>query len=135
MQYMLDTNICIYLIKEKSVQLIRRFQKNQIEDIGISSITLSELEFGIEKSHHKQKNRLALTHFLAPLQIAVYDSHAAQHYGRVRYQLENQGKPIGPLDTMIAAHALSLHCTLITNNEREFSRVANLKIENWVSSP
>ena len=93
MHYMLDTNICIYLIKKKSVQLIQRFRKKQMEEIGISSITLSELEFGIEKSAHKKQNRLALTTFLGPLQIAAYDGQAAQQYGHIRYQLECQGKP------------------------------------------
>ncbi|MDP6042276.1 MAG: type II toxin-antitoxin system VapC family toxin, partial [Candidatus Latescibacteria bacterium] len=87
MRYMLDTNICIYLIKKKPAQVIQKFRKEDIEDIGISSITLSELEYGVEKSEYKDRNRFALTHFLAPLQIVSYDAQAAQQYGFIRSQL------------------------------------------------
>ena len=99
--------------------------------MGISSITLSELAYGVEKSRRKERNRQKLAEFLAPLQIAAYDERAGVYYGRLRTQLEEAGQPIGPLDALIAAHALSLGCTLVTNNEREFSRVAGLSIENW----
>jgi len=129
--YMLDTNICIYIIKKKPEQVIGRLKNARISDIGVSSITLSELEYGAAKSSRPEQNRIALAEFLAPLEILSYDDMAAQEYGRIRAVLERQGTPVGSMDMLIAAHALSLNCTLVTNNEREFSRVPSLKIENW----
>jgi tRNA(fMet)-specific endonuclease VapC len=128
---MLDTNICIYIIKKKPEQVIGQLKDARISDIGVSSITLSELEYGAAKSSRPQQNRIALAEFLAPLEILSYDDMAAQAYGRIRAVLERQGTPTGSMDILIAAHALSLNCTLVTNNEREFSRVPSLKIENW----
>ena len=130
--FMLDTNICIYIIKKKPQQVLRRLKKARVSDIGVSSITLSELEYGRAKSSRPDQNRIALAEFLAPLEIVSYDDMAAQEYGKIRASLERHGTPIGPMDMLIAAHALSLNCTLVTNNEREFSSVASLKIENWV---
>lgn len=129
--YMLDTNICIYIIKKKPEQVIRRLKNARVSDIGVSSITLSELEYGAAKSSRPDQNRIALAEFLAPLEILSYDDMAAQEYGRIRAVLERQGIPIVSMYMLIAAHALSLKCTLATNNEREFSRVSSLKIENW----
>jgi tRNA(fMet)-specific endonuclease VapC len=129
--YMLDTNICIYIIKKKPKQVIGRLKNARISDIGVSSITLSELEYGAAKSSRPEQNRIALAEFLAPLEILSYDDMAAMEYGRIRAVLERQGTPVGSMDMLIAAHALSLNCTLVTNNEREFSRVLSLKIENW----
>ena len=131
MKYMLDTNICIYIIKEKPIQIGERFRAYSISDIGISSITLCELEYGVEKSQRKQQNRIALTQFLTPLEIATFDEFAAQTYGKIRNNLERNGLSIGSFDTLIAAHALSLEAILVTNNEKEFSRVPGLAIENW----
>lgn len=131
MMYMLDTNICIYIIKRKPAHVVKRFQKTGISKIGISSVTLSELFYGAMKSMKPEQNNLALVQFAAPLEILAYDHKAAQHYGDIRFQLEKQGTPIGALDTFIAAHALSLGCILVTNNEKEFNRVPRLKIENW----
>jgi tRNA(fMet)-specific endonuclease VapC len=131
MKYMLDTNICIYIIKQKPQNIIRRFREAKISEIGVSSITLSELEYGVMKSAKPEQNRMALAQFMAPIEIPFYDDTAAQHYGEIRAHLERQGKPIGSLDMLIAAHALSLNAVLITNNEREFKKVSNLKIENW----
>jgi len=128
---MLDTNICIYIIKKKPEQALGRLKNARISDIGVSSITLSELEYGAAKSSKPEQNRIALVEFLAPLEILSYDDMAAQEYGRIRASLERQGTPIGSMDMLIAGHACSLNCTLVTNNEREFSRVPNLKIENW----
>ena len=128
---MLDTNICIYIIKKKPEQVLRRLKKTRISEIGVSSITLSELEYGAAKSSRPDQNKIALAQFLAPLEILSYDDMAAQEYGKIRESLERHGKPIGSMDMLIAAHALSLNCTLVTNNEREFSHVASLKIENW----
>jgi len=131
MRYMLDTNMCIYVIKKKPAQVLKRFQKSRISDIGISSITLSELVYGAVKSSKPERNHLALAQFAAPLKILAYDHSASQFYGNIRYYLEKRGTPVGALDMLIAAHALSEGCVLVTNNEREFQRVPGLKIENW----
>ncbi len=132
MQYMLDTNICIYIIKRKPQAVIERFLQTEISQIGISSITLSELLFGVSKSSKPDQNKVALAQFIAPLEIMPYDDQAAHRYGDLRVHLERQGKPIGSLDMLIAAHALSINSTLVTNNEKEFIRIPNLKIDNWV---
>ena len=129
---MLDTNICIYIIKRKPTDVIERFRQTRISEVGISSITLSELEYGVAKSSKPDQNQLALVQFLAPLEILPYGDEAAPQYGRLRAFLENQGTPIGSLDMLIAAHALSIGCILVTNNEKEFNRVPNLKIDNWL---
>ena len=128
---MLDTNICIYVIRKKPEKVIRTLQRLRVSDIGISSISLSELEYGAAKSLKPKQNRMALTEFLAPIEILAYDDMAAQQYGEVRTHLEKNGTPIGSLDMLIAAHALSLKCIMVTNNEAEFKRVPRLKIENW----
>ena len=133
MKFLLDTNICIYLIKQKPPEVLQKFNSYQIGDIGISSITVAELKFGVQKSQFPNKNNQALEKFLLPLQIVDFDRAAADTYGVIRAMLEKQGIPIGSLDTLIAAHALSLEVILITNNEKEFSRVPNLKLDNWVS--
>lgn len=129
--YMLDTNICIYIIKNKPQQVIERLRHTSISDFGVSSITLSELEYGAAKSSRPEQNKLAILEFLAPLEILASDDMAAQECGKVRLYLEKQGTLIGSMDMLIAAHALSLNCILVTNNEREFRRIPALKIENW----
>ncbi len=131
MKYMLDTNICIYIIKQKPEAVVERFLHTEISQIGISSITLSELMYGVSKSSKPEQNQMALTQFLAPLEILPYTDNAAQYYGELRVHLEKQGTPIGSLDMLIAAHALSTACTVITNNEKEFNRIPNLIIQNW----
>lgn len=131
-EFLLDTNICIYIIKKKPLSVINKLQSLDVADIGISSITLSELEYGVSKSTQPEKNKLALIKFLAPIQIVLYDDMAAEKYGDIRATLEKSGKIIGPLDMLIAAHALSLGCILVTNNTKEFERIKLLKIENWV---
>ncbi len=128
---MLDTNICIYVIREKPAGILRRFRQTNVKDVCISSITLSEFEYGVNRSSQPGRNKLALAAFLAPIQVSPFDDMAAQAYGQVRAILEKQGTPIGSLDTLIAAHALSLKCTLVTNNEKEFRRVPRLHIQNW----
>ena len=131
MKFMLDTNICIYIIKRKPTNVIERFQKTEISQIGVSSITLSELSYGVSKSSKPTQNQMALAQFMAPLEILPYDDNAASYYGDLRVYLEKRGTPIGSLDMLIAAHALSASCILVTNNEKEFSRIPNLAIENW----
>lgn len=129
---MLDTNICIYIIKRKPLDVIERFKQTKISQIGVSTITLSELLYGVSKSSKPAQNQMALAQFIAPLEILPYGDDAAQYYGTLRTHLEKQGTPIGSLDMLIAAHALSADCTLVTNNEKEFIRIPKLKIENWV---
>lgn len=131
MRYLLDTNICIYLIKQKPPKVLARFQTLALSDIGISSITLAELEYGVYKSQQQEKNRNALMQFLIPLEIVEFDQAAAQIYGVIRSDLEKKGLVIGAMDMLIAAHALSLGVTLVSNNLREFSRIPNLSFENW----
>lgn len=131
MQYLLDTNICIYLIKQKPPKVLARFQTLDLSDIGISSITVAELEYGVCKSQQQEKNRNALMQFLIPLEIVEFDQAAATLYGSIRSDLESRGLVIGAMDMLIAAHALSLDVTLVSNNVREFSRIANLSLENW----
>ena len=133
MDYMLDTNICIYIIKRRPPEVIRRFRESEVSRIGISSITLSELFYGASKSAYPARNRIALTQFAAPLEIAPYDDEAAERCGDIRADLEKQGTPIGALDLLLAAHALSLGCTLVTNNAKESARIPTLNVANWVS--
>lgn len=128
---MLDTNICIYIIKNRSQSVKERFKTYDIGDLALSSITVSELYFGAYKSMHVDKNLLALEHFLMPFDIVSYDANAAKIYGQIRASLEKSGQVIGGLDMQIAALALSLDMTLVTNNTREFQRVDNLKLDNW----
>jgi tRNA(fMet)-specific endonuclease VapC len=130
MRYMLDTDICIYAIKNRPASVLAALRANASAGIGVSSITVAELCFGAEKSG-SGKNLLALQHFLEPLVIADFDLASAQEYGRLRKLLESSGTPIGPLDTQIAAHALALKVVLVSNNIREFSRVPGLRLENW----
>jgi tRNA(fMet)-specific endonuclease VapC len=131
MNYLLDTNICIYIIKKKPAEVFEKFKTLTIGDVGISSITLAELQFGIEKSSNPEKNREALEKFLTPIEILDYGYEATVEYGKIRTELEKKGIPIGPLDMLIASHAKSLGVILVTNNEREFMRIVDLKIENW----
>ena len=130
MRYMLDTNICIYAIRNRPALVVATLRARAGAGIGVSSITAAELYFGVVKSG-SSRNLQALQRFLAPLEIADFDLAAAMVYGRVRDKLERAGKPIGPLDTQIAAHALALGVTLVSNNTREFARVSGLSLENW----
>lgn len=134
MRFMLDTNICIYIIKKRPPQVLTRLRTLEASDIGISSITLSELEYGVEKSTNRQQNREALLGFLGPLEIAPYHDFAAHCYGEIRAYLERAGRPVGPMDLLIAAHARSLSIPLVTNNVSEFKRIPGLSIENWLDS-
>lgn len=128
---LLDTNTCIYVIRRRHPDVLRRFEGFGVGDVGISSITAAELRFGAEKSAHPEGNREALERFLLPLEIPEFGDDAASAYGRIRTMLEQRGTPIGPLDTLIAAHAVSLHITLVTSNVREFGRVPGLEVEDW----
>ena len=129
--YMLDTNICIYLIKRKNPELARRIIDIPIEDIFVSSITVSELEYGVAKSTQIEKNHQSLLKFLSTVTVVDYDVLASKEYGLIRSDLEKRGEPIGQLDMLIAAHAKSRNAIIITNNEREFIKVTGLSVENW----
>jgi len=134
MKYLLDTNICIYLINERPKDLLNKFEQYSIDEFGISSITHAELQYGIAKSTHKEKNKEALDQFLLPLTILPFHGEEVTAcYGKIRALLESKGETIGPFDMLIAAHALSLNLILISNNMKEFTRIPGLKLENWVS--
>jgi tRNA(fMet)-specific endonuclease VapC len=131
MRYLLDTNICIYVIKRRPPQVLARFQRCVVGDIGLSTVTLAELEYGAAKSQEPARNQAALAAFTLPLELVAFDAPAAAAYGPIRAALERQGTPIGAMDLLIAAHAWSLGVILVTNNVREFGRVPGLQLENW----
>ncbi len=131
MKLLLDTNTCIYIIKQKPPEVLKQFKSYSVGDIGISSITLAELQYGVAKSQHVQKNREALEEFILPLEIADFDEKASRVYGTIRAMLEKAGKPIGSMDMLIGSHALALGVTLVTNNIKEFKRIKNLKVVDW----
>jgi len=133
MRCMLDTSICIELIRGRSGPLLARLRRRKIGSVGISSITLAELQYGVARSSDPGRNTVALAHFVAPLDVAAFDDRAAAAYGAIRADLAARGRPIGPLDTLIASHAVSLGVTLVTRNEREFQRVPGLRVENWLA--
>jgi len=123
--------VTTYLLFLKSAAC-RIVQAKAVGDVGISSITLAELRFGVSKSARRQQNQAALDQFLLPLDIAAFDELAADSYGDVRAELESNGTPIGPLDTLIAGHGLSLNVVLVTHNMREFRRITGLRIDDWL---
>ena len=128
---LLDTNICIYVINARPQAVLERFRQYRMGEIGVCSVVAAELAYGVAKSG-SERNRRALEMFLAPLTILPFDEAALWVYGDLRAELERMGTPIGALDTMIAAHALSQQSTLVTNNTGEFARVPGLALENWV---
>jgi tRNA(fMet)-specific endonuclease VapC len=130
MHFLLDTDTCIYVINQRPPEVIAQFLAHEDEGIGVSSITTAELYAGVRKSG-SARNLQALERFLAPLIVRDFDHAAAQAYGEVRSALEKSGTPIGPLDMLIASHALALDVTLVTNNLREFKRVKGLRLDNW----
>lgn len=131
--WLLDTNICIYLIKKRPQRLLARLRETDIDRVSVSAITVAELQYGVAKSARPEQNALALGALLAPLRVEPFDDAAATVYGAVRAGLERAGTPIGSLDLLIAAHALALDRALVTNNAREFERVAGLRVENWAA--
>ncbi len=132
MRYLLDTNTCIYIIKRSPAHLYDRFKRLHVGDVGVSAITFCELQFGVSKSAKPEKNQLALTEFLGPLDVIDFPSGAARIYGNIRSYLQRTGTPIGNYDLLIAAHALYQGLTLVTNNTKEFNRVPDLVIEDWI---
>jgi tRNA(fMet)-specific endonuclease VapC len=131
MKIMLDTDMCIHLIRQRPPSVLDRIATYAPGDIGVSAITVAELEYGVSNSRQPRRNRQALEQFLSPLEVAVFDRPATVTYGRVRTHLERTGLRIGGMDLLIAAHALSANVSLVTSNEREFRRVPGLHVENW----
>ncbi len=135
MSYMLDTNICIYNLNNKPKAVLDRFLAlGESERVYISAISVAELFYGLAKSSSpkKEQNKLALIKFLSPLEVLPFDDKAAIEYGAIRAELEKSGNSIGANDLLIAAHAVSMGVTLVTNNTKEFERVCDLKLDNWV---
>jgi tRNA(fMet)-specific endonuclease VapC len=129
---LLDTNICIHIINARPVEVLQRFRQYRMGEIGVCSVVAAELAYGVAKSGSR-RNREALEMFMAPLIILPFDEASIWVYGDLRAELERRGTPIGSLDTMIAAHALSQQAPLVTNNTREFARVPGLQLQNWVT--
>lgn len=127
---MLDTDTCIYALK-RSAYTMRKMESYEVGDIAISSIVLAELQFGVHKSTHREKNRLRLQHFLQYLQVFQFDESAAESFGKIKAHLAHKGQLIGPMDMLIAAHALSTEVVLVTNNTKEFKRVPGLSVVDW----
>lgn len=132
--FLLDTNICAYLINRRPAGVYERLLQHQNDGVSLSSLTVAELRYGADKSSRPAQNHGALDEFLVPLGVFAFDAEAAAAYGQLRVDLERRGTPIGPLDTLIAAHALSLGAVLVTNNVREFARVPGLRVENWADA-
>lgn len=134
---LLDTNICIYLLNQRPgfEVILRRMDGRRQGEVALSAITLAELRFGIAASQRRPVNLAKLELFLAAFEIVPFDAPAASTYGSLRAQLQARGTPIGPLDTLIAAHALALGAIMVTHNVREFGRVPGLTVENWLDSP
>lgn len=132
MKYMLDTNICIGLIRQNSPALVERLTACNPGEAGVSSITIAELAYGAQTSSQVQRNMMALEQFLLPFEMADFDQRASLAYGAIRAMLTRVGKLIGAMDMLIGAHALSLDVTLVTNNTTEFQRIPNLKLEDWM---
>lgn len=131
-QYLLDTNICIYVIKRKPSQVLTRFNEHA-PSLAVSTITVAELSFGVENSQHQERNRREVEDFLSRLSILDYDERAASHFGNIKATLRKQGTPIGEADIHIAAHARSQGMVVVTNNTREFGRVEGLRVQDWVN--
>lgn len=132
MTYLLDTDICIYIIKNRYVSLIKKLRRVGIENVGISAVTVAELEYGVSNSDRSGESRARLYEFMAPFAFIDFDLNAARQYGKIRKELKDLGQPIGPMDTLIAAIAMAHGQTLVTNNGKEFGKVPGLKTENWI---
>ena len=132
--YLLDTNICIYIIKKKPANVLKALKTKSKKDIYISSITIAELEHGIAKSQFPEKNKIALIEFLSIFNILPFDDNDAVEFGEIKKELEKKGKIIGPMDLLLAGQAKSKKLILVTNNTKEFERVEGLKIENWLQA-
>lgn len=131
--YLLDTDICIYIIKARPVGVLNQLRKKYKKGLAISTITLAELEHGVCNSSRPEQNAIALSGFLSIIEVLPFDTKAAQAYGKIRTDLKKTGRTISPLDMLIAAHAMSGNLILVTNNTKEFTRIKDIRIENWAS--
>ena len=132
MKYLIDTNICIYIMNNHPPEMFEKFKHVGVGEVGISSISISELYYGAFKGTKIKQNIQRLEEFLFPFEVLKYDENASREYGRIRSLLEKKGQVIGPLDMLIAAHAMSNKLIVITNNIKEFERINSLRVENWV---
>jgi tRNA(fMet)-specific endonuclease VapC len=132
MKYLLDTNICIYIINKRPASILDIIRSKHHDDISISSITIAELNYGAEKSRNPHQNRIAIFEFLLPFNLLDFDQRAASYYGTIRKKLEIKGTPIGPMDLLLASQARAYNLIFVTNNVKEFNRVDNLHLENWL---
>jgi tRNA(fMet)-specific endonuclease VapC len=132
-RFLLDTNICIHVIKHNPPEVRRRFEQHAARDLAMSVVTFGELRFGAERSQHRALALERLDHLTRVIEIVSLPDDAGRHYGRIRAELEQQGRPIGGNDLWIAAHACAQGWVLVTNNGREFDRVNGLRLENWVN--
>jgi len=130
--FLLDTNICIYVIKKKPVNVLKTLKRKSRKKIYISSITIAELEYGVAKSNYPERNKIALIEFVSFFNILPFDNSDASEFGSIKTELEKKGTVIGPMDLLIASQAKSKHLILVTNNTKEFKRVQEIRIENWV---
>ena len=130
--YLIDTNICIYLITKRSESVRKRIEEEKPYQVAISAISVAELEYGVAKSRHIEQNRTALRNFLSAFEIIPFDDRDAEQFGVIRALLEKQGQPIGAYDLEIASQGLARNMAVVTNNEKEFRRVPGLMVENWV---
>ena len=135
--YMLDTNICSYLLKNQYPSVLRRFERVPTREVCVSPITVAEMRYGIEKFQRKSPNSIKYTHplldnFLAYFTIPMWGQEAAAHYGAIRAQLEQEGRIIDKMDVLIAAHAMQLDAVLVTNNVKHFHAISGLNVENWI---
>ena len=132
MKYLLDTNICIYIINKRPPSVLDTIRSKNPEEISISSITAAELNYGAERSQNPHQNRIAVFEFLMPFNLLDFDQRSASYYGKIRETLESKGTPIGPMDLLLAAQATAHNLIFVTNNIKEFKRIENLRLENWL---
>ena len=132
MKYLLDTNICIYIINKRPASVIDTIRSKHPEEISISSITAAELNYGAERSRNPHQNRIAVLEFLMPFNLLDFDQRSASHYGKIRKTLESKGTPIGSMDLLLASQDKAYNLIFVTNNINEFKRIDNLRLENWL---
>lgn len=134
-RYLLDTNICIYIAKHNPPAVRERFARHSVQELAMSVITLGELRFGAEKSQSRQRSLAVVAQLERTVSVCALPEAAGEHYGQIRAELQRQGMPIGNNDLWLAAHARAEGWILVTNNERKFTRVPGLQVENWVATP
>ena len=132
MKYLLDTNICIYIINKRPASVLDNICSKHPDEISISSITIAELNYGAERSRYPHQNRIAILEFLMPFNLLNFDQRAASYYGKIREKLESKGTPIGPMDLLLASQATAYNLIFVTNNIKEFKRIDILRLENWL---